>query len=344
MTSPTSRQRRTATVARMTDRMEATPFKPALTLLVLALLPAAAAAAAPRPPAATIEEIPPPTLCATSGVRGLDISATGAVVGYSGCNPIEPFRWSQGVTTPLDTVAHAINGAGQIASNSFPVNGETTAFRDGVALATPASAAAIDEAGTVAGSLGPPAAPAPVLWRPDGSATLLALGGAVDGSAYGISDDGDTAVGRAGTAAARWTPALQVLRPLWQPTDLERAYAVNDAGDAVGVSRTADGYNHAVLWRAGSASPVRLIAKGKVYMSSANGIDNLGRVVGSGNSPRSRAFVWTPARGHVDLNTLVSGWTLTVATAINDAGQITGAGLNPAGLPRAFRLTLPAGF
>ena len=38
--------------------------------------------------------------------------------------------------------------------------------------------------------------------------------------------------------------------------------------------------------------------------------------------------------GGLDLNSLLppnSGWTLTSATGINDAGQIVGYGLNPAG-------------
>jgi hypothetical protein len=44
----------------------------------------------------------------------------------------------------------------------------------------------------------------------------------------------------------------------------------------------------------------------------------------------------------VDLNTLIpndSGWTLTAASSINDAGQITGWGVNPNGLQHAYLLT-----
>jgi hypothetical protein len=41
------------------------------------------------------------------------------------------------------------------------------------------------------------------------------------------------------------------------------------------------------------------------------------------------AFVWSREKGMQDLNTLIpsnSGWTLTMATAINVRGQITGEG------------------
>lgn len=45
----------------------------------------------------------------------------------------------------------------------------------------------------------------------------------------------------------------------------------------------------------------------------------------------------------LDLNSLLkdsgSGWTLEVANAINDKGQIVGYGLNPLGQTEAFLLT-----
>ena len=302
-----------------------------LALLLLALIPAAASAG-PRPAGATIVEIAPPVLCPTSEVRGADISPAGAVVGWSWCHPAVGFVWTGGAAVAVDCCPRAINSAGQVAASAGGA-----AWRDGTLLASPGSALGIDEAGTVVGESGG----LPNAWAADGTAATLPGGG---GMAWSIADGGGFVSGRSGNSAARWSPGLERLAPLWQATDLEAAYAVNDRGEAVGTSRTADGYNHAVLWRAGSTQPVRLIPKGKVYMSSAYGIDNRGRVVGSGNSPRARAFVWTPARGHVDLNTLVSGWSLHSANAINDAGQITGAGTNPAGLLRAYRLTLPEGF
>jgi len=58
------------------------------------------------------------------------------------------------------------------------------------------------------------------------------------------------------------------------------------------------------------------------------------------NDPASaRAFIWQ--NGVVtDLNTLISdpGWVLTIATGINDGGQITGTGTF-GGARHAFLLT-----
>jgi hypothetical protein len=55
------------------------------------------------------------------------------------------------------------------------------------------------------------------------------------------------------------------------------------------------------------------------------------------------AFVYDGTHGMVDLNSLVlaPGWTLEGATAINDAGQIVGYGINPSGNLEAFLITAP---
>lgn len=90
------------------------------------------------------------------------------------------------------------------------------------------------------------------------------------------------------------------------------------------------------------------------YESFAYSINNNGQIVGSsengesnGNPPghyparKRRAVLWQ--NGVItDLNTLIpadTGWELTEAKSINDAGQITGIGtLN--GERRGFRITL----
>ena len=53
-------------------------------------------------------------------------------------------------------------------------------------------------------------------------------------------------------------------------------------------------------------------------------------------------FLYSAARGMVDLNNFLpsgSGWTLNIATGINDAGQITGYGQNAQGDTHAFLLS-----
>ena len=81
-----------------------------------------------------------------------------------------------------------------------------------------------------------------------------------------------------------------------------------------------------------------------IARSSGRGIGAAGHVVGfaMGADGKSRAFLNTPERGTLDLNTFLpssSGWTLMRATAINDEGQITGEGINPGGQARAFLLS-----
>lgn len=78
----------------------------------------------------------------------------------------------------------------------------------------------------------------------------------------------------------------------------------------------------------------------------ANAINNAGQVVGlstlSPNSTASHAFLYSH-ESLIDLNSLLDasgkGWTLEVATAINNNGQIVGFGVNPFGNSEAFLLT-----
>jgi len=67
------------------------------------------------------------------------------------------------------------------------------------------------------------------------------------------------------------------------------------------------------------------------YASAAYGVNRFGQVVGwaQNNSGASRAFLYTPTGGMIDLNTLLPGgslWVLTSARAINDAVIIVGTG------------------
>lgn len=76
------------------------------------------------------------------------------------------------------------------------------------------------------------------------------------------------------------------------------------------------------------------------------GINSNGDVVGYtlGNNTTT-AFVYTPAKGFIDLNKFVSpgtGWVLTSATLINDSGLVVGTGLLYGGAEN-FALQLPSG-
>ena len=151
------------------------------------------------------------------------------------------------------------------------------------------------------------------------------------------------------------------------------AVSINKNGDIVGtyLPAVAGAYPYAVLLKSGTLTQLGGLGLGSVasmndldhvainvneqaslwingtvtllaqLVSAALGINNSGQTVGyapAGTAPQ-HAFLY--ANGvRVDLNTLIppnSGWTLTSATAINDAGQIAGNGqIN--GQFHAFRL------
>jgi probable HAF family extracellular repeat protein len=76
--------------------------------------------------------------------------------------------------------------------------------------------------------------------------------------------------------------------------------------------------------------------------SAANGINKRGEVVGWSGSGETTAVLWTADGVVVDLNDWLpagSGWVLTVATAINENGQIVGLGYH--GVERAAFLITP---
>jgi probable HAF family extracellular repeat protein len=116
-----------------------------------------------------------------------------------------------------------------------------------------------------------------------------------------------------------------------------RAMAINDKGTAVGYSTIAgDGAQHAFR---GSGKMTDLGTLPGSTESRAYGINGHGVIVGSSGG---RAFVVRHG-SMADLNALIapgSGWVLTRAAAINEAGEIAGTGLH-AGVRRAFLLKPP---
>src|SRR6185503_4554041 len=101
---------------------------------------------------------------------------------------------------------------------------------------------------------------------------------------------------------------------------------------------TGDAAYHAYLWtptvpNGTSGTMLDLATLGGLNSYSYN-VGAGGQVVGASEvdvtSDDTHAFLYTSGSGMVDLNTLIaplSGWELLDASAINDAGQITGQGL-----------------
>ena len=135
-------------------------------------------------------------------------------------------------------------------------------------------------------------------------------------------------------------------------SSMTTATGINDRGLVVGrLNATVGDGVQAVAFNLGSGAAVPLGAISNLSCV-AWGLNNHGQVVGatgSGTVIRSPgittgvfATLWNGSNSVVDLNTRITaaGWHLATAEAINDAGQIVGAGFHN-GIKRAFLLTLP---
>jgi probable HAF family extracellular repeat protein len=119
-----------------------------------------------------------------------------------------------------------------------------------------------------------------------------------------------------------WSPS-QGQRTLGPIEDFSSALAINAAGHILFTAG-----KETYLVRDGRSQPLKLSPK---LDNSAQAINNCDFVVG-GFGPFSdsyRAFLWTEKAGFHDLNSFIPhdlGWTLEIAAAINDRGEIVGQG------------------
>ena len=117
------------------------------------------------------------------------------------------------------------------------------------------------------------------------------------------------------------------------------ASAINNSGQVVGVSYTSSGIESAFLYSNGTMTNLNTLG---AMASWAYGINNSGEVVGSltlnDSGPGPDAFLYTSATGMENLNTIYASllvsnhggeagfYDLSIATGVNDEGQITGVG------------------
>ena len=120
------------------------------------------------------------------------------------------------------------------------------------------------------------------------------------------------------------------------------AWAINDSGQVVGWADTNGAANpHPFLYSGGTMQDLGTLGSG---YGTAKAISPNGLVVGDSGDARYSplAFLWYQGGVITDLNTFLpenSGWRLTEATGINNAGQIVGNGII-GGQQHAFLLDL----
>ena len=121
---------------------------------------------------------------------------------------------------------------------------------------------------------------------------------------------------------------------------LSYAYAINNAGEVVGMAYTNADVQHAFLYSGRVMADLGTLGG---YESVAYGINNTGQVVGYATTGEAAQHAFLYCGGTMtDLNSVIdtnSGWVLEIASAINDGGQIVGVGTHQTNYARAFLLT-----
>lgn len=324
-------------------------------VLVSALLPAAAAA---NPPAREYRVTNLPSLGGAIS-RGNSINHRGWVAGYSnlaGNQSRHAALWLDGTIFDLGTLG------GPNSSVAWPVKNNRGLLVGISQTATPEplgeswSCAAFFPAATATGytCLG-------FVWENGVMRALPTLGGN-NGYAAAANNRGQVVGWAENTVqdptcvppqvlqfrAVLWEPRrdrLQELPPL--PGDTSgAATAINDRGQAVGISGTCDQAvgrftaRHAVLWDKGEVIDIGNL--GGEHWNTPTAINQRGDVVGFASLPGSdpdnpqlRAFLWTRRGGMQNLGTL-PGDVSSQAQGINDRGQVVGLSCDAGGNCRAF--------
>ncbi len=299
------------------------------------------------------------------------INASGQVSGYaaSGTNAARAWRHTPGVGQVdlgsfggADNRALGINNAGQVTGYSTTTNGAVRGFIVNGTLADiggPVGGAGIfpqhiNSAGKVAGfSTDTNGNDSAFLFTPPNTfsnlGTIANAALPASSAAYGMNDFG-VVVG-IGTGSNNFNRAfrsttngaLEELGTLGG--DESWAFAVNNSNQICGSASFVTGDSHAFIFSDATGMSDLLTLGG--YTSTAFALDNSGNAVGSAEIPNRtlHAALWPSGGAPRDLDELIpinSGWTLTEARGVNDAGQIVGNGLLN-GQPRAFLLTPNSG-
>lgn len=269
-------------------------------------------------------------------LRPLAISDTGWIAGNTADHTAA--RWSsqsglEHISLPSEFVlseATSINSKGDAVGVAFTADSSRSAaflFRQGKTSLLPGEqsrAEGINDAGEIVGQSKPPGQKAvgPVQWKNNALLDLkICCAGTakrVDGNGQIIGDTYDL---KGHYHAFLWDAEHGSRLLSSAGEEYSSALALNQRGEIL-VRAVPGGL---FLYSDGKFEPIE-ISHAAVRSLNKNEI-----VVGSfGPNPEGqRAFVWDKAHGLRDLNALVgamSGWTLEVATSINDRGEIVGWG------------------
>jgi probable HAF family extracellular repeat protein len=242
-----------------------------------------------------------------------------------------PFLYAKGVMTDLGTLGGAIaqatgiGGGGRVVGLSLLSDGATTH-----AFLYNAKTSLMTDLGTL---------PNPTIVNSQ-ALGISSLGLFVAGTSDTANSD---TAGNTITDAVVWNHKNVITDLGNLGGSLAQANAVNDWGVAVGVGVNASGNYDAFVSKVGGG----LIDIGTLggSASSAQAINDWGVVVGYSNTTTDadvHAFVWTAAKGMVDLNSFLpanSPWNLTAAYGINSRNTIVGVGtINGEGHAFAFTI------
>lgn len=196
------------------------------------------------------------------------------------------------------------------------------------------TASAINAAGDVVGSAQTPDGTRhAVLWQASQPRDLGLLAQGDFSRARDINDKNEV-VGEANLVpkgkpqAFLWRAGKMQQLPTLPGGTVCSAQAINNNGVIAGWCDLRSGAAHGVIWRDGSIVDLGSIHGDEDEPSTALDVNSQGQVVGSSGDDRLRAFLWENGK-MVNLNKLIppdSGWTLLVASRINDKGEIIGRG------------------